>query len=317
MPEPDSSTVTTTRATSRLAAVLVGVVAPTTLLVALAYYFGWRREEAFAGYFGVDPALLELSTDEYVLRSVDALFAPVVALLLVAFCALAIHALLADRIESDYAAPVVFFVGLAALAVGLALAVGHPVSSRAIYVQALGLGVGAALIVYALAHWRGLRTTTSSLTAMSFVAAGVVIVSLFWATAEYADDRGLQTARRLARNIDVSPQAVVYSKVDLGIDPLGEGSGAVRRCAAIQETQTRKSAYRYRYGGFRLLAHSAGKYFVTPTHGNGKPWDPAVSAVFVLPDDDTIRIELLRGRDYRAESRESTFAGAQRTAFTC
>ena len=317
MPEPDSSTVTTTRATGRLAAVLVGVVAPTTLLVALAYYFGWRREEAFAGYFGVDPALLELSTDEYVLRSVDALFAPVVALLLVAFCALAIHALLADRIESDYTAPVVFFVGLAALAVGLALAVGHPVSSRAIYVQALGLGVGAALIVYALAHWRGLQTTTSSLTAMSFVAAGVVIVSLFWATAEYADDRGLQTARRLARNIDVSPQAVVYSKVDLGIDPRGDGSGAVRGCEAIKMTQTRKSAYRYRYGGFRLLAHSAGKYFVTPTHGKGKPWDPDVSAVFVLPDDDTIRIELLRGRDYRAESRESTFAGAQRTAFTC
>jgi hypothetical protein len=317
MPEPDSSTVTTTRATGRLVAVLVGIVAPTTLLVALAYYFGWRREEAFAGYFGVDPALLQLSTDEYVLRSVDALFVPVVALLLVAFCALAIHALLADRIESDYSAPVMFFVGLAALAVGLALAVGHPVSARAIYVQALGLGVGAALIVYALAHWRGLQTTTSSLTAMSFVAAGVVIVSLFWATAEYADDRGLQTARRLARNIDASPQAVVYSKVDLGIDPMGVGSGAVRACAAIQETQTRKSAYRYRYGGFRLLAHSAGKYFVTPTHGNGKPWDPAVSAVFVFPDDDNIRIELLRGTAYPEESRESTFAGAQRPAFTC
>ncbi len=316
MPEPDSSIVTTTRATSRLAAVLVGVVAPTTLLVALAYYFGWRREEAFAGYFGVDPALLQLSTDEYVLRSVDALFAPVVALLLVAFGALAIHVLLADRIESDYTAPVVFFVGLAALAVGLALAVGHPVSSRVIYVQALGLGVGAALIVYALAHWRGLQTASSSLTAMSFVAAGVVVVSLFWATAEYADDRGLQAARRLGRTIDVSPQAVIYSKVDLGIDPMGEGSGVVRDCPAIKATQTRKAAYRYRYGGFRFLAHSAGKYFLTPTHGDGKPWDPAASAVFVLPDDDTIRIELLRGIGYRAESRESTFAGGS-LPFTC
>ena len=83
---------------------------------------------------------------------------------------------------------------------------------------------------------------------MSFVAAGVVVVSLFWATAEYAHDRGLQTARRLARNIDASPQAVVYSKVDLGIDPLGDGSGVARNCPAIKATQTRKSAYRYRYG---------------------------------------------------------------------
>ena len=316
MPEPDRSDVTTTRATSRLVGVLVGVVAPTTLLVALAYYFGWRREVAFAGYFGIDPALLDLSTDQYVLRSVDALFAPIVALLLVAFCALAIHVLLGDRVDSDYAAPVLLVVGLVALAIGLALAVGHPVSSRAIYVQALGLGVGAALIVYALAHWRRFKTTTSSLTALSFVAAAVVIVSLFWATAEYADDRGLQTARRLARNIDANPQALVYSKVDLGIDPQGPGSGSADSCNAIQMTQRRKAAYRYQYLGFRFLAHSAGKYFLTPTHGRGDPWDPADAAVFVLPDDDTIRIELLRGRDYSEESRESTFAGLPPT-FTC
>lgn len=39
--------------------------------------------------------------------------------------------------------------------------------------------------------------------------------------------------------------------------------------------------------------------------------------VYVLPDDDTIRMELLRGREYPEETAESTFAGAQKPAFAC
>jgi hypothetical protein len=314
---PDQN-VTTTRAASRLAGLLAGIVAPTALLAALAYYFGWRREEAFAGYFGIDPELLQLSSDEYVLRSVDALFGPVVVLLLVSFVALGLHVLLADRIESVYAAPVVGALGLAALGIGLALAIGHPASSRAIYVQALGLGVGAVLIVYALAHWRRSEPASGALTAMTFVAVGVAVLSMFWATAEYADSRGLEQARKLARDIGVSPSAVVHSKVDLGIDTKGTGSGAAGECEAIDATQSRKSIYRYRYAGFTLLAHRAGKYFVTPTpKGVDAPWDPSNSAVFILPDDGAIRIELLRGSGYRDESVESTFAGAARPAFAC
>lgn len=316
MPDPDSPGVATIRATSKVAGVLAAVVAPTTLVTALAYYFAWRREEAFAGYFGIDPALLDLSTSEYVLRSVDALFVPITALLLVAFAALALRVLLAPRLDSPYAAPVVGAVGLVALLVGLALAVGHPVSSRWIHLQALGLGIGAVLLVYALARWRGREAGNGAVAALAFVGAAVAIVSLFWATAEYADSRGLQLARKLARNLEANPQAVVYSRVDLNIDPLGTGAGASGECAAIEATQSRKSTYRYRYSGFTLLAHSGGKYFVTPTPKDG-PWDPMNEAVFVLPDDDSIRIELIRGRTYPEETVESTFAGPARPAFTC
>lgn len=39
--------------------------------------------------------------------------------------------------------------------------------------------------------------------------------------------------------------------------------------------------------------------------------------VYVLPDDDTIRMQLLRGSAYLEETAESTFAGALRPAFTC
>lgn len=142
------------------------------------------------------------------------------------------------------------------------------------------------LVVYTLAHWSRVHAGGAALTAMSFVAVGVAILSLFWATAEYADGRGLQLARKLARDINVSPRAVVYSKVDLGIDPTGPGSGAVGECGPLQVSQSRNSTYRYRYAGFTLLAHSAGKYFVTPTPLEG-PWDPSNGAVFILPDDES------------------------------
>ena len=63
----------------KLLGLIAGIVAPATLLTALAYYFGWRRERAFAGYFGIDPSVLGFSTSDYILRSVDALFVPVSA----------------------------------------------------------------------------------------------------------------------------------------------------------------------------------------------------------------------------------------------
>jgi len=42
----------------RVAGLIVAVVAPVTLITALAYYFGYRREAAFAGYFGINPSAL-------------------------------------------------------------------------------------------------------------------------------------------------------------------------------------------------------------------------------------------------------------------
>ena len=60
---------------------LVGAVAaPTTLLGGLAVYFGVVYMPAQAFYFGIDGSTLGLSAQDYVLRSVDALFVPLVVL---------------------------------------------------------------------------------------------------------------------------------------------------------------------------------------------------------------------------------------------
>ena len=70
---------------SSVVGLVAAVIAPTTLITALAYYFGYRRERAFAGFSGIDVSALNFTTTDYVLRSVDALFVPAVVVLLVAF----------------------------------------------------------------------------------------------------------------------------------------------------------------------------------------------------------------------------------------
>ena len=46
--------------------ILGAVVAPTTLLTALLFYFGWSRAYWFYIYFGVNSTLLDLTTRDYV-----------------------------------------------------------------------------------------------------------------------------------------------------------------------------------------------------------------------------------------------------------
>src|SRR3954452_1683604 len=63
--------------------VLAGFVAPVTILTALFLYFGYVWTDSFYEYFGVDAATLQFSPQDYMLRSVAALYVPVGAILLI------------------------------------------------------------------------------------------------------------------------------------------------------------------------------------------------------------------------------------------
>ncbi|MFI7442746.1 hypothetical protein [Nonomuraea indica] len=45
--------------------ILGAIVAPTTVLTAILFYFGWSRAYWFHDYFGVDATLLGLTTQDY------------------------------------------------------------------------------------------------------------------------------------------------------------------------------------------------------------------------------------------------------------
>jgi hypothetical protein len=304
---------------SRVIGLVAAVVAPTTLITALAYYFGYRRERAFAGFFGIDVSALNFTTTDYVLRSVDALFVPAVVVLLVAFGAFFVHALageLSGRIEL---APVAAVAGLCALIVGIALLAGEPLANSYGYLQALGPAVGVSLLLYALAHRRSV--SRQALSAAVFFGLGVILVSLFWATSEYADSRGRSEAKRLARDILVNPSVTVFSKESLNINPLGPGGGVPQPvqpgggCAEIIVDKLHGGAYSRSYSGFTLLIRSGDKYFLTPTPiDRNTVWDPENDSIFIIPDDGDVRIELTRGADY-APQVEST--ATPPPAFTC
>jgi hypothetical protein len=287
----------------RVLRVVGGVVAPTTLVTVLAYYFGFRREESFARYFGIDPSLLALSTSDYVLRSVDALFVPVLVVLLVSLAAFALLALVA-RVRYVELGPLLFVAGAGAIAVGVALTTGHPFASGYIYLQALGLGVGALLVAGALAS---APVAPRQLAAVRVAAVALTLVSLFWSTSEFAAARGTQLARSLAADLAIQPTVTIHSKLDLNIPSLTTPG------TCVTATHARSGSYPWSYDGFTLLAQNDGRLFLTPTPSLGK-WQPGTE-VLVLRDDGSFRIELHRGADYGTHVLDETARG--RLAFAC
>ena len=308
--EPEAAeTATVERDASRLAGLIWSVVAPATLVSAIAYYFGWRREQAFAGYFGIDTSLLDFSSRDYVLRSVDALFVPMLALLLVALGALCVHVLLARFNLGRSVAPALAAAGFGAVFVGAMLARGDGLWSDYVYLQALGPAAGALLLAYAFTQ---LRPGAASLTALRVVAGAVVLVSLFWATSEYADARGRELAAKLAGDLKANPTVTIFSKENLGIAASDFGDPT---CPVVVMTQSRKAAYRYRYDGLTLLVRNGGRYFVTGTPASKETAWVSWWPVIVVPEDAGVRVQVSRGQDYDLQPGEQTAAG--RLAFTC
>ena len=81
--------------TSRPCEVVVSIgttLLPPATLAAIAYYFAVKRQQTLALYFGIDPSVLGFTTEDYLLRSGDALFLLALAGALVGLGAIHGHA---------------------------------------------------------------------------------------------------------------------------------------------------------------------------------------------------------------------------------
>jgi hypothetical protein len=124
------------------------------------------------------------------------------------------------------------------------------------------------------------RATEPLLVLQRVAVAAVVVVTLFWSAAVFAQLDGVQTAERIAANPRSLPGVVVFAPRKLHLD----GS-------SVLETTLPPDAeplYRYRYDGFRLLIRSDKRLFLLPAQ-----WRPGTHAV-VLADEPTLRIEYYR-----------------------
>ena len=71
-----------------LMTVVTSIGSPIALATALLFYFGWVRSEEQAQAFGADASVFAMSTNDYLLRSVNILFFPVMLLLLAGLLAI-------------------------------------------------------------------------------------------------------------------------------------------------------------------------------------------------------------------------------------
>jgi hypothetical protein len=284
--------------TARSTLEVVGLfVAPTTLVTALSFYFGWVLTNSRASYLHIDASLFGFSTQDYVLRSVDALFVPLGATFVLGLLVLWLHAWamrqLADprrRTRLRLAGGAGMLVGGALLAFGIA-AVFNLLSFSPYYLVApASPGIGIGLLAYGV-HLRRRIEAVERPHQPSFLPAGpaaptvlvamVVVLSAFWTASKYADAVGRGRAQRLVASLSALPEVTVFAPQRLDVAEPG---------VVEQRLVGADRAYHYRYSGLRLLIRSAGKYFLLP---NG--WSRATGSTIVLTDSPAYRFEFGAG----------------------
>ena len=291
------------------------VVAPTTLLTALLYYFGWASSRTAWMYFGVDQSVIGFSTSDYILRSVRLLFWPLGLIVLGALVALEVdHELeLHVRQEGHGLFYSCFPVGLASVglamvaaavlgSLGLGLPLGGPVATPVLF------GTGTALLLYAsilrrrsLALREGRARPGASApegeltpdrrsdhppssggphTIRFSLAIALLVLSPFWAPGDWASQEGAKSAQALAANLAaVEPGVVIHSKVSLALDGPG---------VQVDVAKDPSTAYPYTYSGLRLLVRSGGRFFLLP-----EAWAPHTAPALVVQDDADVRVDYL------------------------
>jgi hypothetical protein len=273
--------------------ILGAVVAPTTLLTSLLYYFGWSHAYWFFDYFGVNSTLLGLTPRDYLMRSLDALFVPMTVVASAGLLALWGHALLRARLALGsrprvmrVVQPVVAVGGLALAIGGFSSVVATTFLSRRLAVAPLSLAFGVLLLTY----WVQLRRLLTAQStggrrpewaaarewAIVFVLVGL---SLFWAASDYAAAVGTQRARQLVAELPTYSSAVVYSERSLSLHAPG-----VREVRCDDPT----AAYRFRYDGLTLVLQSGDQYLFLP-----QAWTRANGLAVIIARDKSLRLEFI------------------------
>jgi hypothetical protein len=268
----------------------LAVLPPVTLITALLFYFGWARVAREAGALGSSDTVFAYSTSDYLLRSVDSLYFPLMVLTALALLALLVHQRLKHAIRTGppgwlrRAGTVVLIGGLLLIAYGLAYrAVGYRPGNDVLDITGpLALGVGPLLAAYGA--WMRAQAVQGAALAIPgwerAVAAGLLLailaLSLFWAVGNYAGIRGLQAAQLIAAGYRTLPHVVIYSAKELSLAP----------DVVTTRVGGDTAAYQYRSSGLHLLDHVAGTWFLMPEN-----WD-STHRLIMINDASDLRFEL-------------------------
>ncbi|QKJ18029.1 hypothetical protein [Microbacterium hominis] len=273
---------------------VASVVAPITLITALMFYFGVQHAYWYFHYFGINYTVMGLTTQDYLVRSADGLFVPILGITLLLLLGFWTLRILAGRLTAERRRAVQRVGAVVALVLGV---IAFGVAVRGILrpetfdqmkaVPGLCLAGGALLLALASnLHWRLRSASGATLPGWIAVAEWgalfvVVGIGLFWSVTNYAGVVGETRAYRTVIEAPEEPHAIVYSKEKLSIPA---AAASERTCVAAAEGG---AAYMYRYEGLRLVIATDSAYFLLPA---GWPTGGAI----VLPRSDPVRVEFVR-----------------------
>ena len=256
---------------------------------------------------GLDDSLLGYSNKDYLLRSVDAMFWPMVVGTLVTTGAFFCHGAVVGwttgsassgqrpsihrrRRLAAWLIPTLVGIGAASLIIGAVGARLDDPSRLASMATPICVSVGIVLVGYA-AHLRRRLLTDDSRAQLSpelktvrvitsSLMFALFLLSLFWTVSRYAEIKGIDLALAVEYGLPDCADATIYSSTRLHLQPpvqermfSGEGTGD-----------------QFSYSGLKFLFRSNDKFFLRPS-------DPSASDVnIIIPDREDIRLELVRPR---------------------
>lgn len=287
------------QALPRVLRIVGSVVAPTTLLTALMFYFGLLYAVAYYRYFGVNHTVLGLAVQDFLILSADAAVPPLTFLAGATLLAVALLRLPAHRLSPRTRRLLTRWLVPALIAAGAALVVmaaaeayfGLPVFPAGfLEARGLSLSIGVLVIAYAT-HLRHAgdrpranraRRAHEGLAMATWASLFVLVaVGLFWAVGSYAIGAGTGNARGFTAALPCAPEVVVYSEKDLGLDATG---------IRAEQSSVTDGAYRFRYPGLRLVPQPGDQYLLLPSD-----WARGGRPAVLLPRGDSVRLEFLLG----------------------
>jgi hypothetical protein len=281
-------------AAPRLLKIFGGIVAPTSLLTGLLFYFGRSRSAGYYRYFRVNFTALDLTTNDYLLAGIDGLFVPIAVVSLLALVCLWLNRLLLTRLPGQSrrrAVRVLVPVAAVAGAVLMTLAFLDLFTEGGVFgvnsaKGGLCLALGVILLTYAVRLVRLSPIRSGSAPARRSEATGLaewgaafllVSIGLFWAADGYAFGVGTGGAMTLHRALPAVPEAVIYSEKSLSLDVAGVTE---TRCADPD------AAYRFQYTGLRLVRQAGNQYVLLPA-----TWSREAGTTVLLTRSAGIRLE--------------------------
>lgn len=269
---------------SDLVRLVATIGSPLAMGTAFLFYFGWVRAREQARYLGFDSSIMDLSTVDYVLDSIDVLYIPLILLILAAVVLGGIHERLVvpardrprQRLILSRAARPLRWSWLLWVPVGIVL---NAFSSLDSFAIPFGITLSLVCAMYgrSLQRLAG-RVDPWTRTRKALVLSLLVLVA-FWDVERVARGFGTGYAELIVAQPQRLASVTVYSANNLAI-----------RAPGVVETKLHgpDPEYRYEYTGLRLLRQSDGKYFMI-----NERWAAGQGRVFVIRESDRLRIEFL------------------------